>query len=149
MRITDTLEPKSVLSYFADLCAIPHGSGNTKAISDYCVRFAESHGFEVHQDALNNVIIICPATPGCESAEPVIIQGHLDMVTSRWTATISTPAARRSAATTASRSRWRSLRWMTKRSAIRASRPFLRSTKRSAWRARRVSTSRRSRRGGF
>ena len=33
MRITDTLEPKSVLSYFADLCAIPHGSGNTKAIA--------------------------------------------------------------------------------------------------------------------
>ena len=83
MRITDTLEPKSVLSYFADLCAIPHGSGNTKAISDYCVRFAESHGFEVHQDALNNVIIVCPATPGCESAEPVIIQGHLDMVTEK------------------------------------------------------------------
>ena len=71
MRITDTLEPKSVLSYFADLCAIPHGSGNTKAISDYCVRFAESHGFEVHQDALNNVIIVCPATPGCESAERI------------------------------------------------------------------------------
>ena len=83
MRITDTLEPKSVLSYFADLCAIPHGSGNTKAISDYCVRFAESHGFEAHQDALNNVIIVCPATPGCESAEPVIIQGHLDMVTEK------------------------------------------------------------------
>ena len=83
MRITDTLEPKSVLSYFADLCAIPHGSGNTKAISDYCVRFAESHGFEVHQDALNNVIIVCPATPGCESAEPVIVQGHLDMVTEK------------------------------------------------------------------
>ena len=83
MRITDTLEPKSVFSYFADLCAIPHGSGNTKAISDYCVRFAESHGFEVHQDALNNVIIVCPATPGCESAEPVIIQGHLDMVTEK------------------------------------------------------------------
>ena len=83
MRITDTLEPKSVLSYFADLCAIPHGSGNTKAISDYCVRFAESHGFEVHQDALNNVIIVCPATPGCEAAEPVILQGHLDMVTEK------------------------------------------------------------------
>ncbi len=41
MRITDTLEPKSVFSYFADLCAIPHGSGNTRAISDYCVRFAK------------------------------------------------------------------------------------------------------------
>ena len=83
MRITDQLEPKAVLSYFADLCAIPHGSGNTKAVSDYCVRFAEAHGLEVHQDALNNVIIICPATEGCEAAEPVILQGHLDMVTEK------------------------------------------------------------------
>ena len=24
---------------------------------------AEAHGFEVHQDALNNIIMICPATP--------------------------------------------------------------------------------------
>ena len=80
MRVLEHLEPQSVFSYFEDLCAIPHGSGNTKAISDYCVRYAEAHGFEVHQDALNNIIMICPATPGYESAEPVILQGHLDMV---------------------------------------------------------------------
>mgnify|MGYP002519411361 CR=1 FL=1 len=80
MRILGDLEPHSVFTYFEDLCAIPHGSGNTKAISDYCVRYAEAHGFEVHQDALNNIIMICPATPGCEDAEPVILQGHLDMV---------------------------------------------------------------------
>ena len=80
MRVLEHLEPKSVFSYFEDLCAIPHGSGNTKAISDYCVRYAEAHGFEVHQDALNNIIMICPASPGCETAAPVIVQGHLDMV---------------------------------------------------------------------
>ena len=80
MRILDKLDPKAVFTYFEDLCAIPHGSGNTKAISDYCVRYAEAHGFEVYQDALNNIIMICPATPGCEAAEPVILQGHLDMV---------------------------------------------------------------------
>ena len=37
MRVLEQLEPKNVLSFFEDLCAIPHGSGNTKAISDYCV----------------------------------------------------------------------------------------------------------------
>ena len=34
MRVLEHLEPKSVFSYFEDLCAIPHGSGNTNAISD-------------------------------------------------------------------------------------------------------------------
>ena len=76
----DRLEPRAVLRWFAALCAIPHGSGNTKAISDYCVRFAAERGLEHYQDALNNVIIIAPATPGYEAAEPVILQGHLDMV---------------------------------------------------------------------
>ena len=44
MRVLDQLEPKRVFSFFEDLCAIPHGSGNTKAISDYCVAFAKERG---------------------------------------------------------------------------------------------------------
>ena len=80
MRVLEHLEPKNVLSFFEDLCAIPHGSGNTKAISDYCVKFAEDRGLEVHQDSLNNVLIVKPATPGYEAAPTVIVQGHLDMV---------------------------------------------------------------------
>ena len=80
MRVLEQLEPKNVLSFFEDLCAIPHGSGNTKAISVYCVKFAESRGLEVHQDGLNNVVIVKPATPGYEAAPTVIVQGHLDMV---------------------------------------------------------------------
>ena len=78
--ILDQLEPRSVFRFFEALCAIPHGSGNTKAVSDYCVRFAESRGLEHHQDALNNVILIAPASPGYEDAPPIIVQGHLDMV---------------------------------------------------------------------
>ena len=74
MRVLEQLEPKNVLSFFEDLCAIPHGSGNTKAISDYCVKFAESRGLEVHQDGLNNVVIVKPATPGYEAAPTVIVQ---------------------------------------------------------------------------
>ena len=78
--ILDQLEPRSVFHYFEALCAIPHGSGNTKAVSDYCVRFAETRGLEHYQDALNNVVIIAPAAAGYEDAPPVIVQGHLDMV---------------------------------------------------------------------
>ncbi len=68
------------LDYFKKLCSIPHGSGNTKAISDYLVSFAKEHGFEHYQDASNNVIIIKEAAKGREGDEPVIIQGHMDMV---------------------------------------------------------------------
>ncbi|MGN1001636.1 MAG: aminoacyl-histidine dipeptidase [Oscillospiraceae bacterium] len=74
------IAPRSVMGFFEELCAIPHCSGNTKAVSDYCVRFAAERGLEYYQDSLNNVIIIKPASPGYESSPAVILQGHLDMV---------------------------------------------------------------------
>ncbi len=76
----EQLQPQRVFYYFERMCEIPHGSGNTKQISDFCVDFAKEHQLEYHQDADNNVIIIKEATPGYENKEPVIIQGHLDMV---------------------------------------------------------------------
>ena len=80
MAVLENLEPKSVFGFFEEMCAIPHGSGNTKAVSDWLVAFARERGLEVHQDRMNNVIIIKEAAPGYENAEPVIIQGHIDMV---------------------------------------------------------------------
>ncbi len=80
MRVCEQLEPKKVFAYFEDISQIPHGSGNTKAVSDYCVDFAKAHGFRYIQDEDNNVIIFKDASAGYESSEPVIIQGHLDMV---------------------------------------------------------------------
>ena len=74
------LEPASVFSYFEKLCSIPHGSGNTKAISDYLVSFAKEQGIRYIQDALNNVILFGDGTCGYEDHAPVIIQGHMDMV---------------------------------------------------------------------
>ena len=80
MAVLEHLEPKHVFSFFEQMCAIPHGSGNTKAISDYLVAFARERGLEHYQDDLNNVIIIKPATVGYEDAPAVILQGHMDMV---------------------------------------------------------------------
>ena len=74
------LEPKSVFAYFEKLCAIPHGSGNTKQISDYIVSFATEHNIPYVQDSLNNVLLFGEGTCGYEDHAPVIIQGHLDMV---------------------------------------------------------------------
>ena len=74
------LQPERVFYYFEKICQIPHGSGNTKQISDFSVDFAKEHGLEYYQDADNNVIIIKEASAGYEDAEPVILQGHMDMV---------------------------------------------------------------------
>lgn len=80
MAVLSNLEPKRVFEIFESLASIPHGSRNTKAISDWCVKFGEERGLECHQDAANNVILIASATPGYENAPAVILQGHLDMV---------------------------------------------------------------------
>lgn len=74
------LEPESVFRYFEEICAIPHGSRNTKAISDYMVSFAKAHGLRYRQDESNNVVIFAPGTCGLEDHESVILQGHMDMV---------------------------------------------------------------------
>lgn len=74
------LEPASVFAYFEKICSIPHGSCNTKLISDYLVCFAKEHDLRYEQDDLNNVIIFQDGTCGLENADPVILQGHMDMV---------------------------------------------------------------------
>ena len=74
------LKPAKVFEYFEQICAIPHGSGNTKAISDWLVDFAKTHGLRYIQDSTNNVIIFADATAGYESHPTVILQGHIDMV---------------------------------------------------------------------
>ena len=74
------LEPASVFGYFEKICSIPHGSRNTKMISDYLVSFAVEHGIRYIQDELNNVIFFQEGTCGMEDHAPVILQGHMDMV---------------------------------------------------------------------
>ncbi len=80
MRVLENLQPERVFYHFEEIAKIPHGSGNTKQISDYLVAFAKEHNLEYYQDEINNVIIIKEAIVGYENAEAVIIQGHMDMV---------------------------------------------------------------------
>ena len=74
------LEPAAVFSYFEEICASPHGSRNTKMISDYLVAFAKQHDLKYIQDADHNVILFGEGTCGMEDHAPVILQGHMDMV---------------------------------------------------------------------
>ena len=74
------LQPKRVFEIFEELCAIPHGSGDLDAISDYCVEFARERNLAAKKDEFKNVVITKPASKGYEDHDGVILQGHLDMV---------------------------------------------------------------------
>ena len=75
------LKPEKVFKFFELISSVPHGSGNTDMISELCCEFARSRGLRHIQDALGNVIIFKSASAGYKDHEPVIIQGHMDMVT--------------------------------------------------------------------
>lgn len=80
ISIPEYPELTSPLSFFEEIAAIPHGSGNCSAIASYLVEFAKARSLEYRRDASDNVIIKKPATKGYESRPTVIIQGHTDMV---------------------------------------------------------------------
>lgn len=80
MRVLENLEPKKVFYYFEEICNIPHGSTNLDGISSYLEKFAEDRKLFHIRDKSNNVIIVKEATAGYESVEPIILQGHMDMV---------------------------------------------------------------------
>ena len=80
MSALANLEPKEVFHFFEEISQIPRGSGNIKRISDYLVNFSRERNLVYYQDKLGNVIIIKEATPGHEDREPIILQGHMDMV---------------------------------------------------------------------
>lgn len=80
MTTLQDLQPQKVYQFFTELNQIPRGTFNSGAASDYCAKFAKDRGLEYIQDGAKNVIIKKPGTAGYENAEPVILQGHVDMV---------------------------------------------------------------------
>ena len=74
------LAPERVFYWFEEICRIPHGSGNTLAISNFLVDFAKNQNLKYVQDELNNVVIFKQGSEGYEDVPPVILQGHMDMV---------------------------------------------------------------------
>lgn len=80
MNILKGLQPENVFKYFEEISAIPRGSGHTTLIRDYCVDFAEKFGLKFYTDDAENVVIYKNGSVGRENEQPVIIQGHTDMV---------------------------------------------------------------------
>ncbi len=80
MNPLNSLTPEKVFAFFREISAIPHGSGNTARIAQYCLDFAAARGLSAILDNGGNVIIRKDATPGYAHCAPVILQGHMDMV---------------------------------------------------------------------
>lgn len=80
MSVLGEIEPKKVFEYFEEIAAIPHGSTDTKRISDHIAEFAEKRGLDCVQDEKDNLIIRKAGSAGYENAPCVMLQGHIDMV---------------------------------------------------------------------
>lgn len=81
------LEPQGLWSNFYSLTQIPRPSGKKKEIGDFLAAYGRSLGLETLQDAIGNVLIRKPASPGMENHPGVILQGHMDMVPQKNNAT--------------------------------------------------------------
>lgn len=80
MSKLNNLSPEKVFSFFDEICAIPRGSGDMVKISNYCLEFAEKYSLRAIKDVANNVVIFKNGSVGYENSEPIILQGHLDIV---------------------------------------------------------------------
>ena len=87
MAKLDKLQPAAVWQIFEKMCDIPHGSGNETGIQKMFQGWADERGLSWSSDKVGNLLIRIPATKGLEKAAPVLIQGHVDMVCEKNSAT--------------------------------------------------------------
>ena len=74
------LSPQPVWQFFDQICSIPHPSKHEEQLAQHIIKFAEGEGLDVRRDAVGNVFIKKPATPGMEDRKGVVLQAHIDMV---------------------------------------------------------------------
>lgn len=76
------MHPKTqeILKTFEEINKIPRRSKNEAKLALWLLEWARNHNLEAKTDALNNVLIKVPPTPGYENAPTIVLQGHMDMV---------------------------------------------------------------------
>lgn len=74
------LEPNLVWDFFGNITKYPRPSKQEEKIVAYIEELASSMKLELKKDALGNIVIRKPATPGMENRKSFAIQAHLDMV---------------------------------------------------------------------
>ena len=84
----ESLEPKSVWQFFAGLAAVPRPSKHEQKVRQHVLALAAKLGLAAREDGVGNIVIDVPATPGHENAPATVLQGHLDMVGEKNSATV-------------------------------------------------------------
>ena len=80
MSAITNLEPRIVWEQFDAITRVPRPSKKEGKIIEFLVDFARKHNLEYKKDAIGNVVMRKPATPGFENRPTVILQSHMDMV---------------------------------------------------------------------
>ncbi|MCE4565760.1 aminoacyl-histidine dipeptidase [Maribellus sp. CM-23] len=80
MKTLSQLTPQPLFDYFEAICQVPRPSKKEEKIRQFLLNFASQNGLESKTDAIGNVLILKPATPGRENSPTVILQTHMDMV---------------------------------------------------------------------
>lgn len=83
MSFVAELEPRPLWQHFDELLTIPRPSKHEERARGYVIRVAERKGLRHREDAVGNVVVEKPASPGKEGAPTVVLQAHLDMVTEK------------------------------------------------------------------
>lgn len=76
----EKLNEYDIFRWFTAISSIPRGSGNTAAVAEFIDSFAEERSLPHLRDGAGNVIVKKPASPGKADSEPLMLQGHIDMV---------------------------------------------------------------------
>lgn len=80
MLDSGNFESSGVMRFFREISDIPRASFHEEKIADYIEKFAAERSLECYRDKSNNVLVNLHATPGYENREPLLFQGHTDMV---------------------------------------------------------------------
>lgn len=80
LSVFSQLQPAAVWRHFSTLCRVPRASRQEDALRDEIKAWAEACGLATTVDAIGNLILRKPASPGREAAPSVLLQAHLDMV---------------------------------------------------------------------
>lgn len=74
------MNSERVLAIFDEITKIPRESGHEEQMTEYLLAYAKKLGLEAKRDEIGNVVIIKPASAGCEDRPTIVLQSHSDMV---------------------------------------------------------------------
>jgi len=74
------IEPKSLWSYFDEICKIPRASKKETKIIEFLLNWAKQNNIEAKKDEVGNILMKKPATAGMGNRKSIILQSHIDMV---------------------------------------------------------------------